>query len=121
MTWTRRSSWQSPTSHTSPLEEAAEAVRLLAALIRAVPLRRPDSTFDASARSLNGVHYWNSVANDTSLFAAASLSGSSSSPSMPSALARRAVRRNAPGPLRLVESTVTSTRAILTTYATSER
>ena len=28
-------------------EEAAEAVRLLAALIRAVPARRPDSTFSS--------------------------------------------------------------------------
>jgi hypothetical protein len=32
-------------------EEGAEAVRLLAALIRAVPVRRPDSTFPPRRKS----------------------------------------------------------------------
>jgi hypothetical protein len=37
-------------THLAP-EEAAEAVRLLAALIRAVPVRRPDSTFPPRPKS----------------------------------------------------------------------
>jgi hypothetical protein len=37
-------------THLGP-EEAAEAVRLLAALIRAVPVRRPDSTFPPRRKS----------------------------------------------------------------------
>jgi len=37
-------------THLGP-EEGAEAVRLLAALIRAVPVRRPDSTFPPRRKS----------------------------------------------------------------------
>ena len=37
-------------THLAP-EEAAEAVRLLAALIRAVPVRPPDSTFPPRRKS----------------------------------------------------------------------